>query len=435
MSAASPHSLADACIRSLLAGNDSWTAPAEQLAALAASEAGDSAPASTALFRDVVEPLADRFAPAAADAYALFFSRVLERVLPSPGFEAMRRALEAQGLATASDFRARRDRIKTVERRSAPESAVQVVVLSRVTVGADVAVNAPLIRGCLERFPEAEILFAGDVRAASLFRGSPRVRHLNADYPRRGALRSRFDAWRRLSDALPPHSPGRVILDADTRWTQSGLLPLGDEPSYFFFESRSYRPDSEEPLGKLAADWLAETFDVSPRPPQLFLASEDLESGLEFRRRDERPLAVVNFGVGGNESKRVRTPFEPKALRILAARGFRIALDQGWGEEEAARSGALAEAVGASSVELWQGEIGALAGLISAADLYVGYDSAGAHLAAAAGTRAVDIFAGAVNERMRKRWTPYGAGRVDVITVAPDEEASAVIKRFEDALG
>ena len=46
--------------------------------------------------------------------------------------------------------------------------------------------------------------------------------------------------------------------------------------------------------------------------------------------------------------------------------------------------------------------------MIANSDLYVGYDSAGQHAAAALGIPLISIFAGAVNDRFFERWRPDG---------------------------
>ena len=56
----------------------------------------------------------------------------------------------------------------------------------------------------------------------------------------------------------------------------------------------------------------------------------------------------------------------------------------------------------AANVITWEGSLSGLAGLIGVADLYVGYDSAGGHLAAALGVPAISLFAGAASARMRR---------------------------------
>jgi ADP-heptose:LPS heptosyltransferase len=62
--------------------------------------------------------------------------------------------------------------------------------------------------------------------------------------------------------------------------------------------------------------------------------------------------------------------------------------------------------------------------------LYVGYDSAGGHAAAACGIPLISIFAGAVSERMFQRWRPTGAGRIEIIRA----ESPELLATFEACL-
>jgi ADP-heptose:LPS heptosyltransferase len=86
--------------------------------------------------------------------------------------------------------------------------------------------------------------------------------------------------------------------------------------------------------------------------------------------------------------------------------------------------------IGASSGEpidaeilVWNGRIGMLAALIGESDLYIGYDSAGQHIAAALGVNCIDVFAGFGSRRFVERWTP--AGRATSRIVAVDAYHSA----------
>jgi hypothetical protein len=74
----------------------------------------------------------------------------------------------------------------------------------------------------------------------------------------------------------------------------------------------------------------------------------------------------------------------------------------------AARSGVKAT--------FWEGSFAAFAAIIAASRLYVGYDSAGQHVAAACGVPLVSIFAGFPAPRMFHRWRPTG-DRATVIRV------------------
>jgi ADP-heptose:LPS heptosyltransferase len=128
-------------------------------------------------------------------------------------------------------------------------------------------------------------------------------------------------------------------------------------------------------------------------------------------------------------------------LRLLAD-GCTVVLDKGAGEEELARADRMIEAVrgysyrvgelnaemahetqanlGGCSLLTWQGEIGAFAALIGASDEYIGYDSAGQHIAAALGIPAVDVFMRDASAVFRERWTPSGRAAVHVVVAAID---------------
>ena len=108
-------------------------APVDALALLPASE----------LFGSVIEPLADSFEPSSIPVYVDVFSRLMERVVPS---------------FSASLLASRYAELR-VSRPSFEPS--RVVVLSRVTLGADVAITSTFLAGALLRWPSASVVFAG----------------------------------------------------------------------------------------------------------------------------------------------------------------------------------------------------------------------------------------------------------------------------------
>jgi len=67
--------------------------------------------------------------------------------------------------------------------------------------------------------------------------------------------------------------------------------------------------------------------------------------------------------------------------------------------------------------------------------LFIGYDSAGGHVAAAAGTPLVSIFAGALCERTFQRWRPTGPGPAKVLLVQENDTPESVLANVEQALG
>jgi ADP-heptose:LPS heptosyltransferase len=150
---------------------------------------------------------------------------------------------------------------------------------------------------------------------------------------------------------------------------------------------------------------------------------------------DTHNAITVSCGVGENHAKRVPDPFESDLLAFLIGTGRRIVIDKGAGGEEAARvDRAIAAAEPrAGQVEFWNGAFAPFASAISQSRLYVGYDSAGQHVAAACGVPLVAVFAGFPSDRMFARWQPTGPGLKRVITVrTPDP--SRVLEETKQAV-
>ena len=98
------------------------------------------------------------------------------------------------------------------------------------------------------------------------------------------------------------------------------------------------------------------------------------------------------------------------------------------GGEEAARvEHAIAQS--GAAVETWSGSFAGFASIIAASRLYVGYDSAGQHVAAACGVPLITVFAGFSCPRMFARWRPVG----QVIRV-DDPDPQAVLAQVRSVL-
>lgn len=329
----------------------------------------DDAAAASAFVRDVVEPLSDVFDPAAVDEYAQ-----LMRDVPACDFWRFQRVRQPRRcIADASD----------------------VAVLSRVTLGADVAVTSVILDCVKRRFPTAKIWFVGPQKNYELFEEDSRISHVPFDYPRRGTLRERISAA--LALRLPAEA---LVVDPDSRITQLGLVPVCLERNYYFFESRSYGFTTTDPLPVLTAQWCREVFGLSGcRPyvaPRLTLEGAD---------------AAVSLGTGGNSRKGLTPQFERDLMTRLTASGSVLA-DKGAGGEEAER---MERACQGLKVRFWNGSFATFAGAITQSKHYYGYDSSGQHVAAAAGVPVTVYFTGAINERFRHRWRPHGTGPITVV--------------------
>jgi ADP-heptose:LPS heptosyltransferase len=285
-----------------------------------------------------------------------------------------------------------------------------VFVLSRVTLGADVAITSVLLAAVKMRFPSAEIVFVGPRKNYELFAGDPRIRHAEIGYVR-GGLRQRLAVWSELKQLFA--APDGVIVDPDSRLTQLGLLPVCSEDRYYFFESRAYGSETRLALPELAAAWASETFGVAGAKTYLALETASRQTG----------SIAVSLGVGDNPAKRLPDPFEEELLRLVAATGAPISIDKGAGGEEARRVERAVERSGAQAT-YWAGSFAGFASIIAGSRLYAGYDSAGQHVAAAAGVPLIGVFAGFPAPRMFERWRPVG-DRCHVIRVEqPDVPAT-----------
>jgi hypothetical protein len=361
---------------------------------------------SRELFSQLVEPLADRFEPALCDSYAGLFAHVLALALPALG-----------GPAVAASLVERYNAVRRV-RPPAVEPA-EVVVLSRVTLGADINVTSVLMDAARRRYPGARLVFAGPRKAWELFVGS-KWEFVEISYGRTALLRARLACFAPLRELVD--RPGVLLLDPDSRLTQLGLLPVCDAASHHLFEGRAFGADSSAALPELARQWCAATLGIDDAEPWFHPARTLPPPG--------KRVATVSFGIGENPAKRVADPFEESVLRALLAAGYQVLLDTGApGGEEDARVRAAVARLGAAGerIALHTGSFANFAAFIAQSALYVGYDSAGQHAAAAVDVPLVSVFGGYCCQRMLERWSPASRGPLRLITT-PGRDAAELIR-------
>ncbi len=440
-----------------------------RLTELALSPEGEQSRRATALlFGAVVEPLCDAFSPVAARIYGRVFAQVIDEARRHPACREMDRRLAARGIHGEQDL------LRPAHEHKLPatnRAAIgRVLLLSRLTLGADVAIALPALAGLRERFPRAELCIVGTEAARVLVRGHADVRHVAAPYGRGDSLAERLNAWPALCTAvercLEAGCPALVV-DPDSRLTQLGLLPPLEGARYFHFPSRSYGGTRAAALSELLGEWLAETFGPASGadagtgatpPPALELCGEDAAFAAALRERlrgtDARRIASVSFGVGGNERKRAGAPFEAALLEWIAARGARVLLARGSGAGEVARTLRLAaelerrglevhhlprgreiDAMPARPADLvtWEADVGAFMAAVACADVYVGYDSAGQHLAAALGVPTLSVFVESAGARHAERWRPRGAAPVRIVRSSQPPEPEELLVRTQAA--
>jgi ADP-heptose:LPS heptosyltransferase len=315
-----------------------------------------------ALFSIVVELLGDLFEPRLCDVYARLFSEVIARVSP----ELITRTRRVSG---------------SIGRWSATN---RVYVLSRITLGADVAVTSVLLDAAKRRYPSAEIVFVGPRKNYELFEADPRIVHRDVPYARGGSLRDRL----RASEAL--WFDDGVVIDPDSRLTQLGLIRVCPDDRYCFFESRSFGEDGNERLPDLAARWAD---DPVARPYIAALPN------------DRPPFDItVSLGVGENPAKRLNDDFERQLLQMLASTGASVLVDKGGTPAERER----VERALPPGAQTHDGPFAPFAAEIARSKLFVGYDSAAGHVASACEVPLISIAKGFVSEHMAARWRPNG---------------------------
>ncbi len=358
--------------------------------------------ATRALFGIVIEQLGDLFEPALCDVYARLFAHVISRTLPE---------------YNAGDLVVRYGRVRQI-RRFPGGQVNRVFVLSRVTLGADVAVTSVVLAAAKQRFPEAEICLVGPAKNAELFAADPRITPIAVMYGRSSLLRDRLLAAAELQVAVD--ELGSIVIDPDSRLTQLGLIPICDDSRYFFFESRAYGGELRATLPQLAAEWLNEVFDVEH--PSAYVAPAKQEKTAEI---------TVSWGVGENGKKRVDDEFEYQVLAALLGKSRPVLLDRGAGGEEAARVDALVHRLGSPAhLCIHDGSYASFASHILQSRLYVGYDSAGQHVAAAGGVPLVSVFTGYSCDRMLSRWRPNTPSGY-VVAVDQSNRSTALARTLE----
>ena len=349
-------------------------------------------------------------------------------------------------------------KIRTTEKQPINgENVKNILLLSRVTIGADVAITSIIIKRLTRLFPEARIVLLGGRKLKAIYGANPRIKIKTASYNRRGGLLERLASWQQVlkivEDELKTTPEDQTILvDPDSRLSQLGVLPLISVDRYYFFDSRSDASlNRRMSMAQLTNAWLDQVTGTSDFCyPRIWLDPTHIQQATQrctaLKNKGARRIITVNFGVGGNPRKALGEDFEFQLLNTLLQKpGTLILLDQGSGDAERRHTNALMRAVektgsavdsitfnSGRDVDISGGligvktQIGEIAALISQSDEYIGYDSAGQHIAAAVGTPCLTIFAGSNNMRFIRRWSAFGPQPCQIVHVDTLSDPSAI---------
>ena len=429
-------------------------------------------PAARALFGTIIERLCDEFEDLPTEFYNRVMAQVISHCRQIPHGDTLDCELSAAGIKTGDDILARAVRIRGHGNRLPIDNPPRkIFVLSRVTIGADVAVTSVILQRLGNFFPNSEIILIGPEKCREIFGGHRDLVILPVDYQRNGGIFERLDSWLKVQKIISKHTDpddaeNVLLVDPDSRLSQLGLLPLTAENRYFYFNSRSSSAEKNRlSIGALANSWLD---IISGRKefayPGVWPMPEHVEAASRFcqqlRGNGARRLVVVNFGVGGNPRKKVSLSFEQSLLRhLLNEPGTAILLDKGFGADESDNINHLMELLISTERQVQSVQIdnppdtfsdsavfglrmgiGELAALIKSCDEYIGYDSAGQHMAAALEVPCTVVFAGSNSMRFVQRWAALGPGRrhivhVDTLTDPTAVDIDDVISRIMAARG
>ncbi len=426
----------------------------------------------TALFAGVVEPLNDSFTPAGRAAYARLFARACWRVISRR--PEMLAALAGLGVDSLAALEARYRRVRAGA-DPLPASVRRIVVLSRVTVGADVLLTTVAIQRLHQRWPAAELVLLGDPKLAALLGGGagsgsgaaafPPIRVKPISYRRRGGFGERLASWLPLLAAVAEEQPDLVV-GPDSRLDQLGLLPVVADPArYLLWENTQPEAAQAQSLAELCDRAFARRLGLPGSPACLPRAA--LDAGMRalaerFRAAFAgKPVLAVKLDHGGNPAKALPRAGEVAVLSAARAAGWHILIDRGFGDAELANSDALMQALAWSPLDLdedarigrdprllaagelsaapvvrFHGSIAGWAAALSACPRALSYDSVGHHLAAALGVPVAVAFTGHADHAFVLGWQPRGSAEVALVEIpTAEKQQPAWWERVNAAIG
>jgi len=405
--------------------------------------------AAAALFGIVVEKLCDDFEELPVELYARVMCQIISFCRTVPAGRDLDEKLTGFGIVSPQQLYERALSVHTRPYRYAVDRAPsRIVLLSRVTIGADVAILSVMIQRLLRLFPQTDIVVMGNGKLAGLFEGDPRIRLRAISYARRGGLFERFAGWHAAMEILRDEMPDDgersiLVIDPDSRISQLGVLPLLHGENYLFFNTRHHAAATAgRCMAERTNDWMDAVFGGAEFcHPTVWTAPTTLETARMridgLRAVGARHVIAVNLGVGQNPRKRISLEFEKRLVRALAAVPATVVLlDRGFGPDETERSWQImadARHCGLPCIEthfsspnfpsmahgvlVVECGIAEVAALIAHSDEYIGYDSACQHVAAAVKTPTLTIFAGSNNMNFIRRWSACGDTECRIVHV------------------
>lgn len=426
--------------------------------------------ATASLYGEIIHPLCDDFSSHSLDVANMVLITMIQTFCRTPKGKETAQILQDFHLTDQTSFLCRYRKLITPQAlpHEKRRPVKKVFILSRVTLGADIAITSLIISRVQKAMPHAQIFLVGPEHLRLLFYNNG-LRYLEFSYQRYGTFLEKMGAWPRLFQLIGEESkdltPQEILLfDTDSRLSQLGLLPLTHSSSTHYLCSRQ-DIKGDLSLSDITTNWLDHIFTDTPPSFPYFSINPEKLAPCQLFASHLRPTTfkiVVNFGVGNDATKRLADPFEEELLAtLLKTKDTLIILDSGKGEHEETmakrllakmaetgyKTAEISESQLAHAEILFQhgllrftGKIDTMAGLISSNDLFIGYDSCGQHVATATETPAIICFAGAPNKRFLERWQPGNQhGKTTTIVIAQNhlstEQRSELIGKIVKTAG
>ena len=423
------------------------------------------------LFRDIVEYNNDELTAESRNIYSKIFTLVISVARNAPACEAIDKKLRGIRINDEEDLYAHYENVRNQRSNfdaANAEKVGKVAILSRMTIGADIAVTSAIIERLKVEYPNAGIVIIGDKRIGGLFESDSRVSVAPIKYSKGGTLAVRLNSWIDLADMVEELAPD-YIFSPSSRLDQLGILPLTDTERYFFWGSAV--PEGQKPraLTLMMNEWMNNVFGT-PGAGTLYYPALHMGSGhtadagkvwSKYGLADKYVISA-KYDVGGNHDKSLGTEFEKAHLPgLLSEDGSVVVMDRGFGDEELAHSQVLideAARLGARIIDItdiadgsgvgnridemdpadkdavegptlivFHGSVAGWAALVGKTDEAFSYDSVGQHIAAALNVPVVIAFTGYRTKFFPKIWTPMGRAEVVSIRTGPGQSHNAEV--------
>lgn len=405
------------------------------------------------LYKKIIEPLCDDFTTSGTETCNLVLTSMLQFISTKAEGHNLANLLKDQHCSDLKHLLARRTSLTNNPPidDATKKKVKKIIILSRVSVGADIAITSIMGQRLSKAFPHANILIIGPSHIPEIFYGLPQIQWGKFDYQRNGGIAERLNCGANLFALIKSecgvYDSGQVLLfDPDSRLSQLGLLPLYEVKYCYYFSSRNDTPRQNVRISQLTNSWLNYLLDEEENsPPNVSIRPSHLADIRSFWGQflPKTKKIVINFGVGNDPQKRLSDPFEEQLLyTLLQQKDTLIILDSGLHPDEGKRAQVLMKKMKSRGIPTIavsgkhlpsqiisfqhglvcvQVGIGTLSALIDQADVFFGYDSCCQHIATARDTNNVICFAGAPNDRFFERWRPVNkSGQTTTIRIPSD---------------